>query len=247
MITKEEYQQRYSQVKTVGDWINLLNDESLNYFELTDALSEYQAGDPTFWKVAEIDGDWQFDINELPEATYRASDIVNDNMVASERHVLENSGYSYGYHRHNTGQLTQKIVDALELENVSANINVQPPGSVKNLHMDTLTCFYNHSGISNFSNLEFDLKTRQPRNYPTMYRLLVALTDWQPGWMFQLGVEQWVGWKKGDVIAIDWLNVAHCTANASFVTRPLLKITASAQNNWITNAIKNNTIKQIKI
>ena len=247
MTTKEEYQQRYSQVKTVQDWIDLLNDGSLNYFELTESLSKYKPGDATFWKIAEISGDWEFDLNELPGPTYLASDVVNDNMVASEKHVLEKSGYAYGYDRHNTGKLTQQIVDALDLENISANINVQPPGSVKNLHMDTLTCFYNHNGSEDFSKLKFNRETRQPENFPTMYRILVALTDWQPGWMFQLGTDHWAGWKKGDVIAIDWLNVAHGTANSSFVTRPLLKITASAKDGWIADAIKNNTYRTIAL
>jgi hypothetical protein len=247
MPTKEEYQNKYNKIKTTQDWVDLLNDDSLNYFELTESLSNYKPGNPTFWKIAEVCGDWTFDLAELPAPTYLATDIVNDNMAGSERPVLEKSGYDYGYDRHNTGPLTQRIVDVLELKNVHANINVQPPGSVKNLHIDTLTCFYNHGDFSNLTDLKFDLATRQPKDYPTMYRLLVALSDWQPGWMFQLGVDQWVGWKKGDVIAIDWQNVAHCTANASFVQRPLLKITASAKNNWIQKCIDSGQIRKFTV
>lgn len=247
MTTKQQYLQLYEQVETVQDWIDLLNNSELNYFELTEALSCYQEGNPAFWKIAEISGDWEFDLKELPAPMYNAQDVVNDNMVASERHVMEKSGYAYGYHRHALGALTQQIVDVLELENINANINVQPPGSVKNIHMDTLTCFYNHGGLEDLASLKFDQATRQPKDYPTMYRILVALTDWQPGWMFQLGMEQWVGWKKGDVIAIDWLNVAHCTANASFVQRPLLKITASGKDDWISQAIKTQQVKQFTL
>lgn len=247
MPTKQQYQEKYNAITTVQEWIDLLNDPTLNYFELTQALSQYHPGDSAFWKIAEIKGDWVFDSTRLAEPRYLADDKANLNMMGSERHVLEKSGYAYGYHSYTTDTLTQHIVNALDLENTDASINVQPPGSVKNLHMDTLTCFYNHKGMSNFADLKFDTQTRQIENFPPMYRILVALTDWQPGWMFQLGVEQWVGWKKGDVIAIDWLNIAHCTANASFVERPLLKITASGKDDWISQAIKSKQVKQVTL
>lgn len=247
MTTKEEYRQLYNNVKTVQEWVDVLNDKNVNFFEMTEALSNYKPGDVAFWKIAEIKGDWEFDASELDDPVNLATELVHTNTVASEKEMLERAGYCLGYNRHMPGELTQRIVDSLNLENVNANINLQPPNSVKNLHMDTLTCYYRDGMAQDFSNLEFDPATRQPKDFPQLYRILVALTDWQPGWMFQLGVDQWVNWKKGDVIALDWLNVAHSTANASFVSRPLLKITASAKDNWIADVIKNNTFKTITI
>lgn len=242
---KEKYLQLYSQIHSVQDWMDLLEDDTLNYYELTESLSNYKKNTRGFWKIAEIGGDWEFDINNLPDAMYRAEDMVNDNMVGSEKEVLEKSGYAYGYNRHGTEDITQRIVDAMALENINAVINVQPPGGVKNVHIDTLTCFYNHTSTDDFSKIEFDLATRQPKNYPSLYRILVALTDWQPGWMFQLGEDSWTGWKKGDVITFDWANIPHCTANASFFQRPLLKITASGKDDWITKCIQTGEVKKI--
>jgi len=236
MITGEEYQQKYNQIKTVQEWINLLNDNSVNYFELTQSLSNYKPGNKTFWKIAEINGNWEFKMNKLPAPSAPCA------RHPSEQHILEKAGHTHGFHRHATGSLTQKIVDLLELENITAYINVQPPGLVKNLHIDSLSC-----DLKNAADLEFDKEQRQPKGYPTMYRIMVALTDWQPGWMFQLGVDQWVGWKKGDIIAFDWQNVPHCTANASFVDRPLLKITASAKNSWIQDCINSGQPKRFTL
>jgi hypothetical protein len=247
MTSKKEYQEKYNEITTVQEWIDLLNDSTLNYFDLTQALSQYRPGDRAFWKIAEISGDWIFDSTTLSEPRYNAADSANLNVMGSERHALEKSKHTYGYDNYNTNKLAQDLVNTLNLENIDASINVQPPGAVKNLHMDTLTCFYNHKDFSNFADLKFNTQTRQIENFPTMYRMLVALTDWQPGWMFQLGVDQWVSWKKGDVIAIDWLNVAHCTANASFVQRPLLKITASAKNNWIQECIDSGQIRKFTL
>lgn len=245
-MSKNKHLELYSKVETVGDWLTLLNKEDLNYFDFTESLSKYKPGNQAFWKIAEVGGDWEFNENDLPDPMYNAKDVINDNMVGSERHVLEKTNYAYGYNRHNIDSVCQRIVDTLELENINANVNVQPPGSVKNLHMDTLTCFYNHSN-DDISGLKFNRDSRQPAGYPTMYRMLVALSDWQPGWMFQLGVEQWVNWKKGDVIVMDWQNVAHCTANASFVNRPLLKITASAKSDWVKTHIENQLVKKLII
>lgn len=243
MPSKKEYQEKYNAITTVQEWMNLLNDPTLNYFEFTQALSQYCPGDRAFWKIAEINGNWVFDPSTLSAPRYNATDSSNVNVMGSEHHVLKKSNHTYGYNNHSTNKLAHDLVGVLNLDNIDASINVQPPGSVKNLHMDTLTCFYNHNDFAKFADLKFDTQTRQLENFPPMYRLLVALTDWQPGWMFQLGAEQWINWKKGDVIAIDWLNVAHCTANASFVDRPLLKITASAKNNWIKDCIDSGQIK----
>ena len=242
----ETYAELYSKVETVGDWMDLLNREDLNYFDFTTSLSEYVPGNAAFWKIAEIGGDWTFNENKLPKPKYHAKDTVNDNMVVSERQILEKTNYSYGYNRHDLDDVCSRIVDALSLENISANVNIQPPGSVKNLHMDTLTCFYHHSE-QDMNKFKFDRKQRQPVDYPRMYRMLVALTDWQPGWMVQMGVEHWANWKKGDVILLDWHNVAHATANGSFVNRPLLKITASAKNDWLKDHLLTETVKQINI
>lgn len=246
MPTKKEYQEKCDTIQTAQDWINLLNDDSNNFFELTSSLSKYCPGDPAFWKIAEINGDWKFNVDDLTTLIYNATDVVVSNMFGSERPVIEQNKRQYGYNRYQLDNISKKIVDVLDLEHVDANINVQPPGSVKNLHTDILSCVYHREGID-LSKLDFDLSTRQPAGYPTFYRILVALTDWQPGWMFQLGVDQWAGWKKGDVIAIDWQNVAHCTANASFVDRPLLKITASAKNNWIQQCIDSGQIRKFTL
>ena len=75
---------------------------------------------------------------------------------------------------------------------------------------------------------ELDKKLKQPKGMQNLHRIFVALTDWQPGWMWQFGTDHWCNWKKGDVIKFDWRNVPHSTANAGYSARSILKITGTS-------------------
>lgn len=241
-FTKTQYQQ----LKNTQEWINILDDPEYDYNQINQAISNYQPGQPTFWKVAEITGEWQFDLAKLGGAKVQATDMYSAGTFNSERASIDQAKFQFGYHRHDLDPVSCRIVQSLDLENVTADVNLQPPGSVKCIHYDTLCSLYSDRS-RDYSEIEFDVDLRIPKGIPPMHRMLVALTDWQPGWMFQLGVDQWANWKKGDVIAIDWRNVSHSTANASFVNRPLLKITASAKNNWIDQCISTGTVKKIQL
>ena len=65
-------------------------------------------------------------------------------------------------------------------------------------------------------------------NHPTLHRVFVALSDWQPGWMWQFGHEYWSEWKKGDVVWFDWRHVPHATANVDTAPRDILKISGQS-------------------
>ena len=56
-------------------------------------------------------------------------------------------------------------------------------------------------------------------------RILIQLTDWEPGQFWGYGNYQYHMWSAGDVTTFDWLNVPHCTANAGLVPRVTLQIT----------------------
>jgi hypothetical protein len=243
---KKFNQDLYYSIKSTKDWIDILDDPEYDYNQINHAVSNYTPGNKTFWKVAEIQGDWQFDQSQLSTAKVQSTDMYSQGTFGSEKSVLDKHRFQFGYNRHSLDSISAKIVDLLELENITADVNLQPPGGVKCLHYDSLCSLYSDKTID-YSAIEFDLDLRIPKGMPPMYRLLVALTDWQPGWMFQLELDQWTGWKKGDVIAIDWRNAAHSTANGSFVDRPLLKITASSQNNWIQDCIESGNVRKFII
>lgn len=243
---KQFSREEYNKIKNTQEWINVLDNSEYDYNQINSAVSDYSPGNATFWKIAEIQGDWQFDQRRLGTAKVQSTDMYSQGTFNSEKSILNQHAFQFGYNRHNLDPVSQKIVSSLNLENVTADVNLQPPGGVKCIHYDSLCSLYSDKSID-YSLIEFDLNLRIPKGMPPMHRLLVALTDWQPGWMFQLGVDHWVGWKKGDVIAIDWRNVAHSTANGSFVDRPLLKITASAKDGWIQHSISTGQVKKITL
>lgn len=237
---------QYEQIKSTQDWIDVLNDDQYNYNQINQSISTYVPGNKSFWKVAEIRGDWIFDKHRLGEAKVSATDFYSYGTFKSERADIKRTKFQFGYNRHALDPVSEKIVESLNLANITADVNLQPPGGVKCSHYDTLCSLYADKDVD-YSAVDFDINLRIPKGLPPMHRLLVALSDWEPGWMFQIGVEQWVNWKKGDVIALDWRNAAHSTANASMIDRPLLKITASADNNWIDECIHNNTVRSIHL
>lgn len=236
----------YNNIKNTKHWIDILDNPEYDYNQINHAISKYVPGNKTFWKVAEIHGDWQFDQSQLGSTKVQSTDLYSQGTFGSEKSVLSEHQFQFGYARHALDPVSARIVDSLELNNITADVNLQPPGGVKCLHYDSLCSLYSDKTVD-YSTIDFDLNLRIPKGIPPMHRLLVALTDWQPGWMFQLELDQWVGWKKGDVIAIDWQNAAHSTANGSFVDRPLLKITASAKNNWIQDCIDTGQVKKIML
>jgi hypothetical protein len=122
MPTKQEYQEKYNAITTVQEWIDLLNDPSLNYFELTQSLSQYRPGDSAFWKIAEIDGDWKFNLDALTTLIYNATDVVVSNMFGSERPVIEQNKRQYGYNRYQLDKISKKIVDESAKESCRKSI-----------------------------------------------------------------------------------------------------------------------------
>jgi hypothetical protein len=85
-------------------------------------------------------------------------------------------------------------------------VHVQHPGQTWNLHIDKLEKW-------------------MPEDPTQVVRYFVQLTDWQPGHFWSFGNYAWTGWRAGDVVTFDWLNVPHATANAGHVPRVTLQLT----------------------
>jgi hypothetical protein len=100
----------------------------------------------------------------------------------------------------------QRITDAFALEDCMNRIHVQQPGEVWNLHIDKLQKW-------------------NPDHPDTVMRIMIQLTDWQPGQFWEYGNYHYNHWRAGDVTTFDWANVPHCTANAGFDSRVTLQLT----------------------
>lgn len=231
-----DYIKLYDEVDTVDDWLELLKDPSFNWTECMLSLAKYKPGDFSFEKIGEIKGNWTFDSANL---FLKASENLDNNKYvdASEIALLKANNFTHGYKEYQADVLSNQIADALGFTDYKAAINIQEPGSIKNLHADSLNGWY--KDVEKFRSLPLDKNRKQPKGTKNLHRVFVALSDWQPGWMWQFGTDHWSNWKKGDVINFDWRNVPHCTANAGYSARPILKITG------VSDFIENN--KDFKI
>ena len=100
----------------------------------------------------------------------------------------------------------QRITDAFALEHCMNRIHVQRPGEIWNLHIDKL--------------YKWD-----PDHPEMVMRIMIQLTDWQPGQFWAYGNYHYNQWRAGDVTTFDWANIPHATANAGFHPRVTLQLT----------------------
>ena len=100
----------------------------------------------------------------------------------------------------------QKISNSFGLKDCMNRIHVQQPGEVWNLHIDKLQKW-------------------APDAPDTVMRVMIQLTDWQPGQFWEYGNYHYHQWRAGDVTTFDWANIPHATANAGFHPRVTLQLT----------------------
>ena len=127
-----------------------------------------------------------------------------------EEHDLEQHGYGKDYV---ISDLTwevpatfNKIAVWFGMDNSKMRLHVQRPGQVWNLHLDKLEKW-------------------NPADPSRVMRVMIALTDWEPGHFFSYGNHVHTGWRAGDVTTFDWQNIPHSTANAGHVPRITLQLT----------------------
>ena len=100
----------------------------------------------------------------------------------------------------------QQISDMFEFEDPMNRLHVQWPGQVWTMHIDKLQKW-------------------SPSDPDRVMRVMIQLTDWQPGHFWSYGNHTHQGWQAGDVTTFDWQNVPHSTANAGHVPRVTFQIT----------------------
>ena len=100
----------------------------------------------------------------------------------------------------------QSISDQFALEDCMERIHVQWPGQVWNLHIDKLYKWC-------------------PEDPDRVIRIMIQLTDWQPGQFWEYGNYHYNQWRAGDVTTFDWKNIPHCTANAGHHPRVTFQLT----------------------
>jgi hypothetical protein len=100
----------------------------------------------------------------------------------------------------------QKLSDSFGLENCMNRIHVQLPGELWNLHIDKLYKW-------------------APEDPDSVMRIMIQLTDWQPGQFWEYGNYHHNQWRAGEITTFDWQNIPHCTANAGYDPRVTFQLT----------------------
>jgi len=99
-----------------------------------------------------------------------------------------------------------KLLVWFGMDNAKMRLHVQQPGQVWNLHLDKLEKW-------------------NPADPSQVMRIMIALTDYEPGHFFSYGNYLHTGWRAGDVHTFDWQNIPHSTANAGHGPRITLQMT----------------------
>jgi len=127
-----------------------------------------------------------------------------------EDHDLEQFGYGKDFV---VSDLTWEVPETFNrllvwfgMDNAKMRLHVQRPGQMWNLHLDKLEKW-------------------NPADPSKVIRVMIALTDYEPGHFFSYGNYLHTGWRAGDVHTFDWQNLPHSTANAGHGPRITLQIT----------------------
>ena len=167
--------------------------------------------------LGNIDPFWKEELATIPDLvqpkTWRTRGKGADRTAAEydqEEYDLEQFGYGKDYV---VGDLTwdvPKVFDRLlvwfGMDNAQMRLHVQRPGQVWNLHLDKLEKW-------------------NPEDPSKVMRVMIALTDYEPGHFFSYGNHIHTGWRAGDVHTFDWQNIPHSTANAGHGPRITLQMT----------------------
>lgn len=137
--------------------------------------------------------------SEIPRADLVAEEYDIERVGADPKAVIT--------HLHwDIAPVFRRMSELFALEDTMNRIHVQRPGELWNLHIDKLQKWC-------------------PENPERVMRIMIQLTDWQPGQFWEYGNYHWNGWKAGDVTTFDWKNVPHSTANAGHHPRVTLQVT----------------------
>ena len=197
---------------------------STSAWELTKQRSNYHFDnfrvDPDIDKITflgNISPFWQAELDEVIELakpkTWRTRGQGADRPSEEydqEEYDLEQHGYGKDYVISDltweVPETFNKILVWFGMDNAKMRLHVQQPGQVWNLHLDKLEKW-------------------NPADPSKVMRVMIALTDWEPGHFWSYGNYIHSGWRAGDVTTFDWQNIPHSTANAGHAPRITLQLT----------------------
>jgi hypothetical protein len=166
--------------------------------------------------IGRVVGDYKEEIEQALETAKavtwrdRASTGLPNALVEAEEYDLVQAGaeadLKIANFEYNLTPKFKAICDMIGLENREDRVHVQWTGQVFSLHIDKLEKF-------------------NPEDPSKVMRIMINLTDWEPGHFMQYGNFNHTRWRIGDIYTFDWRHVPHSSANASLKPRVSLLTT----------------------
>jgi hypothetical protein len=168
--------------------------------------------------IGRIVGDYSEEIEQVLETAKsvtwrnRAKTGLPNALVEAEEYDLVQAGaaadLSIADFEYNLTPKFKAICEMIGLENREDRVHVQWTGQVFSQHIDKLEKF-------------------NPEDPSKIMRIVINLTDWEPGHFMQYGNFNHTRWRTGDIHTFDWRHVPHSSANASLKPRVSLLTTGT--------------------
>lgn len=254
---KKYYEKLINPIITIDDWIKIVDSEDPEIVQnFRSWISNWPENEGNFKTITNIGIDKNYFYDKITSIDTKTKltiknidDLLNGGRIASiDKNVsiddytkLKIFQYRIGIanklkSEFNLKEIGNIVQEALKIKNMNLAIHNQEPGGVHAWHFDSMKNYYNNLWIKEYpnkKNLKFNRKTLWADEEYIPQRFFLALDDWHPGQLFQLGTKTWQGWKVGDIMWYDWQTLPHATANASLHDRPLLRITGLTNINYI--------------
>lgn len=166
--------------------------------------------------IGRVSGDWKDEVEQVLETAKtvtwrdRAKTGLPNSLVDAEEYDLVQAGAAADLpiadFEYNLTPKFKAICEMIGLENREDRVHVQWTGQVFSLHIDKLEKF-------------------NPSDPSKIMRIMINLTDWEPGHFMQYGNFNHTRWRTGDIYTFDWRHVPHSSANASLRPRVSLLTT----------------------
>lgn len=210
----------FPDAKSSWEWTRMRSKYHFNN-RIEDAIGDY------YFPLGRFEGDWSTELNDQLVKQQRVitwatrahgsyynvleGSTVTSPMLPQEEYDLESAGYTKDLaltgvvEKPDMPEIFIKMHDFFALEDSWTRLHIQRPGQMFNLHIDKL----------------YD---RTP-DIDRVTRIVVFLSDWEPGHFYTYGTLNLTHWRAGDVHTFNWRDVPHATANASRTPRAILIMT----------------------
>jgi hypothetical protein len=141
-------------------------------------------------------------------------------------------------------QVLHRILDFMQMEVQQARLHIQKLGMVTPIHIDQ------QMRNARPDRREQWLRNGADKNPLKLRRFLIMLQDWDYGHVWQFGNTYYQGYKSGEAVTYDWVNMPHGTANFGFSPRVTFQVTGFVSDHTqklIDNALNGGETIEVEV